>query len=318
MVTIADGRYDMPDNLYYSNQHVFLDKDKKIVGLDEIGYAFLKNPTELKILVEKEVKIDEPMVTILTERGITTLNSPCSGEIKTINEKALINMENDTYSSGFFIEFESITDTEPNLISGKEKIEKWASHEVKSLLHGYYAFKVIEIGDSATGKTAIKVRLTDDYFKKDLKTTLGVDFGAKELKCEYIDESDVMFSGSYRFTVKMNVWDAAGQSHYEKIRGMYYRGAKGALLVYDVNNPISFENLDGWIKELEENIGQRIPVLMVGNKIDLERNVKSEEAKAYAKKNGFLYSECSAKTGEGVEKAFRKLAIEIYKKEEGL
>ncbi len=317
MVVIADGRFELPDNLYYSNQHVYLDTSNKLIGLDQIGFAFLKNPRELKILAENQIEIGEPIAVITTDNGITTLTSPVKGIVKKLNEEALNDMENDTYSKGFLLEMESIEEIDKLLISGKEKIEKWGLFDVKSLLYGEYIFKIVEIGDSTVGKTAIKVRLTDDYFKKDLKTTLGVDFGAKELKCEYVSD-DVLFTGTHRFKAKMNVWDAAGQAHYEKIRGMYYRGAKGALLVYDVTNPVSFQNLDTWIDELEENIGKNIPMLLVGNKIDLERKIPREDAEEYAKKKGFLYFETSAKTSKGVNNAFKNLAIEIYKKEENL
>ena len=317
MVVIADGRYELPDNLFYSRQHVYLDKENKLIGLDQLGFAFLKNPNELKILVEKEVKIGEPMAVISTDSGITTLKSPVEGIIKTINGNALKNMENDTYTKGFLIEMEGIRDVDSKLINGKADIEKWANIESKCLLHEKYKFKIIEIGDSSVGKTAIKVRFTDDYFKQDLKSTLGVDFGSKELKIEYVTE-DVLFLGTLRFTAKMNLWDAAGQAHYEKIRSMYYNGANGALLVYDVNNPLSFQNLDKWVNELKENVGSKIPVLLVGNKIDLPRKVTKEAALEYAKKNGFLYFECSAKTGAGVNQSFKNLATEIYKKVENL
>ena len=317
MVVIADGRFELPEELLYSSQHVYLDKSKKIVGLDQIGYAYLTNPTEFKVLVEENVTMNEPIAAITTDRGITTLYSPCAGKIKSINQDPLKNMELDTYTKGFVIEFETITEIDSTLISG-EKIEQWANHEVKTLLKNEYSFKIIEIGDSATGKTAIKVRFTENYFKQDLKTTLGVDFGSKELKLEYLSD-DTLFSGVYHFTAKMNLWDAAGQAHFEKIRGMYYRDAKGALLCFDVNNPVSFKNLDMWVEELDENVGRKVPVLLVGNKIDLERRVKFNEAEEYAKKRGFIgYVECSAKTGAGIQDAFIKLALEVYKKEEGL
>ena len=317
MVVIADGRFELPEEFLYSSQHVYLDKSKKIVGLDQIGYAYLSNPTEFKVLVEENVTMNEPIAAITTDRGITTLYSPCAGKIKLINQDPLKDMELDTYTKGYVLEFETITEIDPTLISG-EKIEQWANHEVKTLLKNEYSFKIIEIGDSATGKTAIKVRFTDDYFKQDLKTTLGVDFGAKELKLEYLAD-DALFSGVYRFTAKMNVWDAAGQQHYDKIRGMYYRDAKGALLCFDINNPVSFTNLDKWVEDLDENVGRKVPVLLVGNKLDLERRVTFEDAKKYAEKRGFIgYVECSAKTGKGINDAFIKLALEVYKHEEGL
>ncbi|GAG83671.1 unnamed protein product, partial [marine sediment metagenome] len=90
---------------------------------------------------------------------------------KTINGNALKDMENDTYKKGFLIEMEDIRNVDSKLINGKADIEKWANFESKCLLHGQYMFKIIEIGDSTVGKTAIKVRFTDNYFKKDLKTT---------------------------------------------------------------------------------------------------------------------------------------------------
>ena len=316
MVTIADGRYDLPNELHYSkNQHVFLNLQKKIIGLDQIGYAFLNNPTEISLLVENEIKVGLPFVAIASEQGVTTLNAPCSGKIDAFNEKALENMEYDTYAEGFILKLKEISDVSPTLITG-EKIESWATNEAKTLLRSNYSFKIIEIGDTAVGKTAIKVRFTDNYFKKDLKTTLGVDFGTKEIKTSYLS-TDLLFSGTKRFTARMNVWDAAGQEMYDKIRGIYFKEAKGALICYDINNPLSFKNLDKWVSDLEENIG-KVPTLLIGNKTDLERKVSRKEGLKYANKHGFLFIECSAKTGENVDDIFEKLAIEIFKKEENL
>ena len=316
MVTIADGRYDLPDDLHYSkNQHVYLNLKNKIIGLDQIGYAFLKNPTEISLLVENEIKVGLPFVAIASEQGVTTLNAPCSGKIDAFNEKALDNMEYDTYDKGFILKLKEISDISPTLITG-ENIESWANNEAKTLLRSNYSFKIIEIGDTAVGKTAIKVRFTDNYFKKDLKTTLGVDFGTKEIKTSYLS-TDLLFSGTKRFTARMNVWDAAGQEMYDKIRGIYFKDAKGAIICYDINNALSFQHLDKWVSDLEENLG-KVPVLLVGNKSDLERKVSRKEGLDYAIKHGFLFIECSAKAGENVDDMFEKLAIEIFKKEESL
>ena len=317
MVVVAEGRYELPDDFYYSNQHVYIDMAKMIIGLDDIGYAFLKNPTELQILADQQISIGEPIAAITTDRGITTLLSPVTGKIKAVNENALDFIKTDTYSKGFLIEMENIDEFDSNLVKGKDNVEKWAKLESKILLRGEYVFKVIEIGDGTVGKTAVKVRFTDNYFKKDLKSTLGVDFGTKTLQCE-IPSDDLFLFGYHRFKARMNVWDAAGQAHFEKMRKMYYRATKGALLIYDVSNPITFQHLDGWIEEIETNIGEKIPILLIGNKIDLPRKISKEEAQTYAKSKGMLYFECSAKTGEGVTEAFKELAIEIYKKEENL
>ncbi len=316
MVIIADGRFSLPDQLSYTKyQHIYVDRTEKILGIDQVGYAFLKNPKELKILAETEVKIGEPFAAITTDAGITTLNAPCSGKIAEKNLEALKLMESDTYKSGFIIRLEEITALADNLISGAA-IEEWAENEVRSLIRNNYSWKIIEIGDTTVGKTAIKVRFTDDYFKKDLKTTLGVDFGSKEIKGQFIS-SDILFGGAYRFTAKMNIWDAAGQEVYDKIRGMYYRDAHAALLCYDVSNRLTFENLDRWIQEMEDNRG-KIPTLLVGNKIDLVRQVSRQDGLDYAMKHGFMFMECSAKNGENVDDMFQKLAIEIFKIEEEL
>jgi Ras-related protein Rab-2A len=316
MVSIADGRFILPDKFYYTkNQHVYVDLTKKIVGLDEIGYVFLNNPNEIKFLVDTELKVGSPFVAITTEKGITTLNSPVSGKIKKLNTEALKFMKEDTYTEGYLVELEEISEKLPTLLTG-EAIAEWAKTEVQTLLRNNYSIKVILIGDTTVGKTAIKVRFTDNYFKKDLKSTLGVDFGSKEIKGEYMS-TDILFSGVYRFTAKMNVWDAAGQSVYDKIRSIYYRDAKGAILAYDVANIVTFKNLDKWIQELEENCG-KVPVLLVGNKTDLERTVSREEGLEFAMDHNFMFMESSAKNGEGIEEMFQKLAVEIFRVEEGL
>jgi small GTP-binding protein len=186
---------------------------------------------------------------------------------------------------------------------------------VRAVTHNYYSFKVIEVGDSTVGKTAMKIHFTDEYFKKNLRTTLGVDFGSKELQCEYFP-NDVLYKGTYKFTAKISVWDVAGQDFFQKYRGMYYRDSKGVLLIYDINNYLSFQNLTQWLEELDENMVGNLPILLVGNKMDLERKVPREEAEEFAKKHNFLFIETSAKTGENIQEAFKKLAVEIYKREE--
>ena len=169
MVSIADGRFILPDKFFYTkNQHVYVDLIKKFVGLDEIGYAFLHNPNEIKFLVDTELKVGSPFVAITTDKGITTLNSPVSGKIKKLNTEALKSMKEDTYTDGYLVELEDISEKLPTLLTG-EAIAEWAKTEVQTLLRNNYSIKVILIGDTTVGKTAIKVRFTDNYFKKDLK-----------------------------------------------------------------------------------------------------------------------------------------------------
>ncbi len=315
MIFLENGRFMLAEDLSYSKKHhIFLDLKKKKIGLDQIGYLFLKSPTNLTMLVEDYVKLGEPFASISNDNGISTLIAPCSGKIKSINKNALDYMKVDIYKKGYILTLENISEIDPELISG-ENIENWGKNEIRSLFINHYSFKIIEIGDSAVGKTAIKVRFTDNYFKQDLKTTLGVDFGSKEINCE-MEPNDKSYSVVRKFKATLMIWDAAGQAHYERIRSLYYRDAKGAILCYDVSNPISFKNLKRWVSELEENLGKKVPVLLVGNKVDLENRVSIDQAIAYAKKNNFLFVECSAKTGQGINEAFKQLAIEIYKKEE--
>ena len=285
------------------------------MGIDQIGAIYLKNPYEMKITVGDEVKLGDIFVIFSTDSGNVELRSICSGKIKNINEDALKHVRNESYTKGYLIEFSEIEEIKPDLITDIE-IRRWAIEEVRPLLNATYSYKVIAVGDSAVGKTAIKVRFTDDYFKKNLKTTIGVDFGAKELKLEYVTD-DPTFIGPQHFTAKMNVWDAAGQSYFDKFRGMYYRDAKGVLIVYDINNYETFTHLEKWIDELDTNLGlNKVPVLLIGNKCDLERKVPIEEVEAIAKEYGFISIVTSAKNGDNIEKAFQTLAIEIYKKEE--
>lgn len=318
MVKVGDGRFELPENFYYNkDQHVYLDPEEGLIGIDQIGYEFLKEPFELKILVEKKVNVGEPIAIITTKKGIIILLSPVTGIIKETNIKALEYMKDYPYSKGFIIKMEQIDEFDPLLIKGEE-IVRWGQTEAQSILYDYYTFKLIEIGDAATGKTAIKFRFTDEYFKQDLKSTIGVDFGSKELKFDYNDYNEVKDDNIFdentkRFTIKLNIWDAAGQKHFDVIRGMYYRGAKGAIIVYDVSNPVSFNNLTKWVTELQQNLGTKIPVLLIGNKIDLGRKVPYEKAEDFAKKHGFSYIECSAKTGENVQQAFKNLALDIYR-----
>ncbi len=113
------------------------------------------------------------------------------------------------------------------------------------------------------------------------------------------------------------MWDAAGQKHFEKIRGMYYRDAKGALLCFDVNNPVSFKNLNSWVEELDENVGRKVPVLLVGNKIDLERRVKEKDAIKYAKKNNIPSEPFDLVTNKDVTEMISKEITEFLAKKYG-
>lgn len=116
-------------------------------------------------------------------------------------------------------------------------------------------------------------------------------------------------------TVKAQIWDTAGQERYRAITSAYYRGALGALLVYDVTKPTTFENVSRWLKELRDHADSNIVIMLIGNKTDLKhlRAVATEDAQSYAEKEGLSFIETSALEALNVEKAFQTILSEIYR-----
>ena len=163
-------------------------------------------------------------------------------------------------------------------------------------------FKIILIGDSSVGKTNIFTKYLNDEFDPDSKATVGVEFGTKNLKIN-------------NKLIKVQIWDTAGQERYTSITSAYYKGAKGSLLVYDITNKLTFDNLDKWISELKNNGDSDISMILVGNKTDLESNrvVSLEEGKNKAKFNKMAFIETSALNGNNIEKAFNELITDIFR-----
>ena len=116
-------------------------------------------------------------------------------------------------------------------------------------------------------------------------------------------------------TVKAQIWDTAGQERYRAITSAYYRGALGALLVYDVTKPTTFENVSRWLKELRDHADSNIVIMLIGNKTDLKhlRAVATEDAQGYAEKEGLSFIETSALEATNVEKSFQTILAEIYR-----
>lgn len=116
-------------------------------------------------------------------------------------------------------------------------------------------------------------------------------------------------------TVKAQIWDTAGQERYRAITSAYYRGALGALLVYDVTKPTTFENVSRWLKELRDHADSNIVIMLIGNKTDLKhlRAVATEDAQGFAEKEGLSFIETSALEATNVEKAFQTILGEIYR-----
>jgi len=165
-----------------------------------------------------------------------------------------------------------------------------------------YLFKVVLIGDSGVGKSNLLSRFTRNEFCLESKSTIGVEFATRTLQVE-------------GRTVKAQIWDTAGQERYRAITSAYYRGALGALLVYDVTKPTTFENVSRWLKELRDHADSNIVIMLIGNKTDLKhlRAVATEDAQNYAEKEGLSFIETSALEATNVEKSFQTILGEIYR-----
>lgn len=160
-----------------------------------------------------------------------------------------------------------------------------------------YIIKILTLGDTMVGKSSIVLRFSDDKFDDNIFSTIGIDFKTKYIK--YKNSS-----------VKVLIWDTAGQEKFKNIAKQYYRGANGVLLVYDISSRKSFERVDFWLKELKEN--NRIDELficLVANKIDLQdtREITTEEGEKFAKENKINFLEVSAKSGKNIKELFDKI-----------
>ena len=166
-----------------------------------------------------------------------------------------------------------------------------------------YLFKVVMIGDSGVGKSNLLLRYTKSDFNLESKTTIGVEFATKKVSTH---------DGK---NVKAQIWDTAGQERYRAITSAYYRGAVGALLVYDITNMNTFKNIPQWLKTLKQQADSNIIILLVGNKTDLrdKREVKKEEAAAYAAEHQLAFIETSALDCTNVDIAFDRIINEIYR-----
>lgn len=169
-----------------------------------------------------------------------------------------------------------------------------------------FVFKVVLIGESGVGKSNLLSRFTKNEFNHDTRTTIGVEFSTRTVELN-------------TFTIKAQIWDTAGLERYRAITSAYYRGAVGALLVFDITKHLTYESVERWLKELYEHTESHIVVMLVGNKIDLEseRSVPTEEARDFAEKKGILFLETSALNSTNVEEAFNSVLTEIHKRVSG-
>jgi small GTP-binding protein len=164
------------------------------------------------------------------------------------------------------------------------------------------SFKFIIIGSSGVGKTALLKRLVDDRYLTEATSTIGVEF----------DSTYVEVDGQ---SVKLQIWDTAGQERFRSIAKAYFRNAVGVVLVFDICEPKTFEEVDMWLREVRSLCDPTAAVMLVGNKSDLapSRAVTLADAERFAQHNHIAYIEASAKSGENVHEAFLRTAAQIYR-----
>lgn len=165
-----------------------------------------------------------------------------------------------------------------------------------------YVLKVVLIGDSAVGKSQLLARFARNEFTLESKATIGVEFQTKTLTIDHK-------------TVKAQIWDTAGQERYRAVTSAYYRGAVGAMLVYDITKRQTFDHLAKWLEELRGHADKNIVIMLVGNKSDLGslRAVPTEDAKEFAERENLFFMETSALEATNVESAFLTVLTEIYR-----
>ena len=163
--------------------------------------------------------------------------------------------------------------------------------------------KIILIGDSAVGKTNIMSKYLKGEFQENTKATVGVEFGSKLFKID-------------NHNIKAQIWDTAGQEKYKAITGAYYKGSKGAFVVYDITRRDTFESADRWINDLKVTADPKINIMLIGNKSDLEdkREVLKEQGEEKAKSFNCAFLETSALKGDNIDKGFEMMVNEIFKK----
>jgi Ras-related protein Rab-1A len=170
-----------------------------------------------------------------------------------------------------------------------------------------YLFKVLIIGNSGVGKSCLLLRFAEDMFSDNYISTIGVDFKIRKLDVE----------GK---SVKLQIWDTAGQERFRTITKSYYRGSNGIVVVYDITDRESFDQVQHWMSEIDAHASSDVCRLLVGNKADLndKRAVKTDEGAALARQFGIPFLETSAKDASNVETMFTTMAGAMKKKAGGL
>merc|ERR1711967_23596 len=182
----------------------------------------------------------------------------------------------------------------------KEKAGRASLHKEKMNPEYDYLFKLLLIGDSGVGKSCLLLRYVDETYQESYISTIGVDFKIKTIELD----------GK---VIKLQIWDTAGQERFRTITSSYYRGAHGIIVVYDVTDQESFNNVKVWLQEIDRYANENVNKMLVGSKCDLttKKVVNTDDAKGYAETVGIPFLETSAKDSTNVEQAFIMMAAEI-------
>jgi len=164
-----------------------------------------------------------------------------------------------------------------------------------------YIFKILLLGDSSVGKTCFLLRYSDDTFTENHISTIGLDYRFKLVNLENDKK------------VKLQIWDTAGQDRFRAITKNYYKGAHGIILIYDVTNISTFNNIKSWVSQIRENTTEKIKIALVGNKIDEEdiRKISNDEGQKLADEYDLKFFESSAKKNLRVSEVFNYITEEI-------
>ena len=163
-------------------------------------------------------------------------------------------------------------------------------------------FKILTLGESGVGKTAILRRYVENKFEKHHLATIGIDYQSKTIKIKNKE-------------IKLKIWDTAGQERYRNIASHAYKGADGIMLVYDITDEYSFSKITDWMEQINSNLSKNeIGIVLIGNKSDIEdRFIDTEKGEEKAKEYGIQYFETSALNGNGINETFEGLAKQILK-----
>lgn len=195
----------------------------------------------------------------------------------------------------------------PNFIQTKCQPTEEPTFNVQ-ILEDFYddytnLYKIVLIGNSGVGKSNYVSRISRNEFCLDSKSTIGVEFSKKVVKIN-------------NTTNCVQIWDTAGQERYRAITSAYYRGIHGAIIMYDVTNRKSFDDVINWYEELKNNsTNENVVIVLIGNKIDMghKRTVSTEEGIELAKKLNFMFCEISLLANLSVKEVFERLTLNMYK-----